>query len=1503
MLNLLPRHLLGCATSIFGVAAAALVGLAGVGVWSGTGGGERFIERQVERLVTKATVGGRLDIGGIDLGRGGLRVDDVVLFDASDKVVFSAGRLIAELDGWSLLKGVIHVPHVRAEAVSVDLVADEHGVLNLSRLFGGPSDKPVDPNAKPFEFPLTVRVPDIQLRGVNVRYDTSTVVTAGTWPVQKTAVELAGLDGHASFEGKGDRMTVSDLMLAAQVAVPGPLSVRAHGGLVYDGSDGILLDNVVVEVPHGSATANGTIGEVTDLGVKVDRLEMRALDPIAGDAGLGGVWTATLKATGTDDVYDLVANLQGLDATQGRVAITGTVDQSDPVPTWRVAAALQTFHVEQIYTALAQPIVLGGTITAEGRGTSPANDLELTGRWQGGPQSIYGQDIDTIDTRFAMKEGVLSILDGYVDGIVGALRLDGTVDLLRGPVSVTATGTLSPERLAKLGAKGLDGNGTILANVALDLKADPIVVVVDGAAQYAPFLYPNVKMNQLSAPFHVSVENGIVDGTIGLYGQGVDASGLTVASLETGSLRLGVDTATQRTTVTGPIHLGGIAYDQFLTAEQGDVDLRVLMAGGHMAVDADLAIGAHTLVGQPATDGLVGIQLRDDALAFDVKMADFGRSVLDTNGTFDLGSSDIVLESVAFAPTPRTTWTTARPGRMTLADGGVTNTDLLLRSDLGELEVKGTLGTKGTLDGTVAVRSFQIDHLAEMYPDTFDGLSGSLDLSLALGGDASDPTVDGNVDLRGLYVAGGIRWFDVAGTVRLANHALVPDLRLGVAGNQLGVVSGAIPLSGGLANIAVDYDAPIDLSLAVTPGGFDRLVLASPSLDGQELPVGRFSAVVEVSDTMRDPMLRLAGVAEMAVDGWNEPGRAEFDVTRRANDLDFHADLRQGLVTRGLVTGTGATRLGEAIAYLVDGTGEAPVWGDLQMYLDDMTVSTALVGMPVASLASAASSTVPLTGELVGGVTVTGSPMRPTVEGAFNWLNATVDGQAMDSAYLAIAPKDQGYDLDLSLSFAEGGGFDVKGGIPVVVDLDREWSEWSTGELALDVTGTGIPVSMLSAVVPDLRGGEGYLAISGKVGGTIADPAPEILATGKAGQLEYADLGITAEDIDFELAVDAKRVRLDHLDFVPVPSYGFQASRITQGDERPRVHIAGSANLEEWQPTALSARVELTDGAWLAATESMTLRANGDVQISGAWPALSVTGDVDVVNGRIVLDAAALASAAPLEPDASLHIVRGDLGPPPPEAIVEPSLISDFDVNVNLNLNRNLEFALAMPFLDDLGGIGAAVTRVDVSTRLGGALDVRMQGGEPTLVGVVDVIEGQVALLRSRFDMNSGTITFAGGDPATDANLDLDAEMAVSGASVDMRITGTPDAPDIDLSSDEYPDRTEQMTILLTGQAPEDLSAESGAAATQALAGVLFNSLLGGQSLGTFTVEPDGSVRVGVPVAPKVYAASTISPLTTDPNENTLSVEGEWQLAPRLVASGGIGDQVSWGDIFWEIRF
>ena len=63
---------------------------------------------------------------------------------------------------------------------------------------------------------------------------------------------------------------------------------------------------------------------------------------------------------------------------------------------------------------------------------------------------------------------------------------------------------------------------------------------------------------------------------------------------------------------------------------------------------------------------------------------------------------------------------------------------------------------------------------------------------------------------------------------------------------------------------------------------------------------------------------------------------------------------------------------------------------------------------------------------------------------------------------------------------------------------------------------------------------------------------------------------------------------------------------------------------------------------------------------------------------------------------------------------------------------------------------------------------------------------------------------------------------------------------------------------LLTGRSPADMDATEGEGALQALAGVLFNSLLAGA--GSFSIEPDGTIRGGLPITTDVYATTLLQP-------------------------------------------
>ncbi len=1479
--GLIKRGLLGCGV-VLGLAVGGALGFA---VWLGTGGGNRWLEGQLEQRLSDLTDGGRFEIGGLDVDPfTGVLLRDVALYGPDGRALVEVGELVSDLDLWPLLEARVRLPHARASGVRVHMTADEQGEIDLVRLFGPPGE----PSDEPFSLPVDLELPDVTLEGVQVIYDTPT----------GTAAHVAGVRATAAIEGRGTSITVDDLVLSGQLAAPGPIPLVLRGDVAYDGVEGVELGDVTLRVPHGAVAIDGSIGDEVDLRLQVEELAALALDPLVGGALVAGDWRGSAVAKGRLSELTVRASLEGVGDSRGEVAATATLDLTAEAPTWSGQVVISELHVEDVAPQLEAEVVLDGTVDLQGRGSSYPDDLSVSGSWRGGEQVIYGQRLDEVDAAFGLSNGVLRVEPSRVEGVVGVLELFGEIDLVNGPMSLDVEGTLEPERLAALGAEGLGTEGALLANVHGDLMSDG-PIVVDGTVRYAPFVYgPDVRLQRLSVPFRARVDGGDVDVSANLDGAGITAYGATASTVASRDLTVAVPPQ-------GPIRVGGsfvvdqAAYGDALAAGEVQANLAVRVEEAGPVVEALVNFTDYAIGGRPGTDGNALVGLSGDTVDFLVQLRDYGHQVLDTRGRFDLPSGRLDLRRLVASPTPRSEWTLEGPGHLTVVEGGVADVRLVLDSNLGRLSVVGDVRTEGPLDATVRIEGLQLDLASELYPDQVAGLSGALDLGLELSGTGEAPVVDALVNAEDVYLEGSVRYLGVRGGFRVADGRLEPALTLEVVDEPFAAITGSVPLQGGLASPGPDLDAPSSLTLAVMPGSFERLQQLSPSLEEQALPPGRLSAVLEARGPLRDPELRLAGIAETDVDGWSQPGRVEFDVRRKASALAWRSDLREGYRKRATVDGTGATRLGDVFAWALDGA-EEPDLSDPELYLRDMDVAAVLLGVPIESLAALGEVPVLLAGELVGGFVVTGSPMAPKAEGAVNWLEPQIGGEPLHGAYAALTATPGGYELQSSLAFSQG-GLEIGGRVPVEVDLAKAWQEWGTGDLDLTVSGAGVPLSVLAAVDPEIRSAQGLVVVDARVGGTLAEPLPQYRASLIDGGLVWRTYGLSIEDVDLTLEGDSRAVSLE-LAATPVPSRKFQAgATLEQGN--PRVRVQGRTGLEDWVPRGVDARVVLSDGPWLLATDDTVARVDGALDVSGDWPKLAIDGDLDVVYGRVGLDAAAFIDAAPLELDPRLVVHRGKEQAAPEKEDEEPPVYAEFVVDVGVDLKRNLELDLSMPFVDQLGALGAAVSRVDLTTRLGGKVQVGLEGGEPSVVGEVDLLEGKVRMLRSSFELTDGTIAFTGGDPYENALLDINAEMALADATLTMSIDGTPTAPEIDFSSEEYPDKTQQMTMLLTGRAPEELSAQEGAGAADALAGLLLQSLFAGQSLGTFSIEPDGAVRLGVPVSQALYVASRLDPTNTNPTENTVSAEVEWTLIPHVVASGGVGDRVQWMDVFWEVRF
>ncbi|MEZ4239244.1 MAG: hypothetical protein R3F59_24440 [Myxococcota bacterium] len=223
---------------------------------------------------------------------------------------------------------------------------------------------------------------------------------------------MAGVDAHFGLHGRGEQLTVEGAELAGLVAQPGPVPVRVTGGVGY-GPEGVSLRQVAVEAPGSRAVLDGQYGEHVALDLTLASLQGEALDPLTGGLGLRGSWQGRASARGDGAEVQLSAALEGGEA--GGVSLTGQLDREASPVAWTAVASLDGWHLDALLATVTEPVVLGGSLTAWGSGTS-LSSAAVDGRWRGGAQTLWGQPVDAVDAPFRLEGGVLSLADASLQG-------------------------------------------------------------------------------------------------------------------------------------------------------------------------------------------------------------------------------------------------------------------------------------------------------------------------------------------------------------------------------------------------------------------------------------------------------------------------------------------------------------------------------------------------------------------------------------------------------------------------------------------------------------------------------------------------------------------------------------------------------------------------------------------------------------------------------------------------------------------------------------------------------------------------------------------------------------------------------------------------------------------------------------------------------------------------------------------------------------------------------
>jgi hypothetical protein len=481
--------------------------------------------------------------------------------------------------------------------------------------------------------------------------------------------------------------------------------------------------------------------------------------------------------------------------------------------------------------------------------------------------------------------------------------------------------------------------------------------------------------------------------------------------------------------------------------------------------------------------------------------------------------------------------------------------------------------------------------------------------------------------------------------------------------------------------------------------------------------------------------------------------------------------------------------------------------------------------------------------------------------------------------------------------------------------------------VAVDVD---VPLSTVTAYDPGLTEADGSLELDGFLTGSPADPDIALGVGVSAGAtFVYEPLGVRYSDLKLELSADRDAVRLASFSATTEPArrapglgiFGEGVDLI--GSEVGRdstISASGTASLEEWRVKDMSLRsnlkrallVSLPDQVVRAST-STPLTVTGDL----AFP--KVRGAVVVDKAEIFLDYATAVGGGSTKLDPRVTVHR--------EGVVavlsktEASILDDVDVDVTIDVGRSARGRLTMPLesLQFMGGLAAAVTRIDLTARLSGDATFRLNPCRrrnelgkavaipsrvgscglfhPEMEGTIGIVEGSARVFASDFTLQESEVRFVGNE-IYNPNLSIHGVMQARDATIDMAITGTAYKPVPVFSSTD----TDQVFLtLLTGRNPDELSSEDlvGVFAQAAL-----QSLLSGVNLGTFNIDAAGKVVWGTTVSRDLYVEATAGGVPRT-DENSFEVELEYTLIRGMLLRLGAGGYAipAWGDLLYEVKF
>lgn len=555
-----------------------------------------------------------------------------------------------------------------------------------------------------------------------------------------------------------------------------------------------------------------------------------------------------------------------------------------------------------------------------------------------------------------------------------------------------------------------------------------------------------------------------------------------------------------------------------------------------------------------------------------------------------------------------------------------------------------------------------------------------------------------------------------------------------------------------------------------------------------------------------------------------------------------------------------------------------------------------------------------LTGRLSANARITGTTAAPTVDGHVEVRDGGFRSYRYESLVADIDYAGERATVDATLTQSPTETITVTGSAPMSLFRRSEGeghvAAGPADQVDLRIRSTALGLGVIQGFTTQVANVTGTLEADVRVTGSGADPHLEghvDIRNGAFG-IPLGGVSYTGLDTRIDLTTDVARI---------------QSFRILD-ENGEALSVSGELAVHEKAVGALNITIE-SDNFEVIDNELGDVGLDSSITITGELRRPKIQGQVRVEAGRIEVDRILTLFYDPYATESLPDVVSAERAvegsgsaeeatrqalrraeqpiapkvpaPTPAEAAPAGGLYDALELDVQVVIPDNL--VLRGSDIRPSGPTGAALG--DINITVGGDLTARKAPGEQVrLVGTVETIRGTYEFQGRRFELQRGGRLRFVGETEINPILDLRASRIIPNTGVEARIhiTGTADAPELELSSNPPLEESDILALIVfnrpvnelgTGER-SSLAATAGGIATGFIAAPLGESIGRALDLDLFeitTTTDEGDLGAGVTLGQQIGDRAFLKLRQQFGERSTTEFLIEYQLARflRLQAS------------------